>query len=318
MPPFAQSTSQLPADAASQSVEARVASENVLRPRLVACGDNAVMTSRTSQLAASLTLAILLAGFSLAPAARAARAARAGTASLPFQVGLRVSANAKSGAVNLLTVAVSAPTTTSCTLQMSAVRFEKTLTSRRLGSVVWRWRAPKRAPKGVWTFTATCREGASWSASWYKAEMGFPERSGALVGAPAHTPAAGESCDSQGVCFANDPFPVGECTWYAFGRRPDLAGIVHGAAREWLRAAKGRVPEGSRPAVGAIAVYASDAPGTPGHVGYVAAISGSRVLLDDSNWWPTPWSPRLQVHEHWEAASAASGYIYGRPAGAGP
>jgi surface antigen len=272
----------------------------------------------TSQLAASLTLATLLAGFSPAPAARAARTVRAGTASLPFHVGVRVSADAKAGEVNLITVAVSAPTTTSCTLQMSARRFKKTLASRRLGSVVWRWRAPVRVPKGVWTFTATCREGASWTASWYQAEMGFPERSGALVGAPAHTLTAGESCDGQGVCFANDPFGAGDCRWYAVGRRPDLAGIVNGAAREWLLAAKGRVPEGPRPAVGAIAVYASDVPGTPGHVGYVAAISGSRVLLDDSNWWPTPWSPRLEVHEHWEAASDASGYIYGGPAGTGP
>jgi surface antigen len=171
----------------------------------------------------------------------------------------------------------------------------------------------------VWTFTATCREGASWTASWYSGEMGFPERSGALVGAPAHaTRGARGSCDSQGVCFANDPFPAGECTWYAIGRRPDLAGIVHGDAWEWLRAVRGRVPEGSRPVLGAIAVYAPEVRGTAGHVGYVAAISGSRVLLDDSNWRPTPWSPWLQVHEHWEAASAASGYIYAGPAGSGP
>src|SRR5438309_10624958 len=107
------------------------------------------MTRPTSQLAASLTLATLLAGFSPVPPARAARTARAGTASLPFQVGLRVSADAKSDEVNLLTVAVSAPSTTRCTLQMSARRFQKTLPSRRLGSVVWRWRAPARAPKGV-------------------------------------------------------------------------------------------------------------------------------------------------------------------------
>lgn len=276
------------------------------------------MTSRTGQLAAALMLATLLAGLSLTPTARASAAARAGAASPPFRVDVRVSANAKIGAVNLLTVAVSAPITTSCTLQMSAAHLQKTLPSRRPGSMVWRWRAPARAPKGVWTFTATCREGARWTASWYQAEMGFPERSGALLGAPVGGTAAGESCDSQGVCFANDPFPTAECTWYAAGRRPDLVGIVHGNAWAWLRAAQGRVPEGSRPAVGAIAVYAPDARGGPGHLGYVAAISGSRVLLDDSNWRPTPWSQRLQVHEHWAAASAASGYIYGGPARAGP
>jgi surface antigen len=277
------------------------------------------MSRRTGQLAAPLMLATLLAGFSLAPTARATRAVRAGAASLPFHVGLRVSANAKAGAVNLLTVSVSAPITTNCTLQISATRYERTLPGRRLGSVVWRWKAPMRAPKGVWTFTATCREGARWAASWYKAEMGFPERSGALLGAPAdRTPSAGESCDSQGVCFSRDPFPTGQCTWYAAGRRPDLVGIVQGVAWQWLRAAAGRVPEGKRPAVGAIAVYAPGVPGAPGHLGYVAAISGSRVLLDDSNWRATPWSPWLQVHEHWEAASAASGYIYRGPAGTGP
>jgi surface antigen len=276
------------------------------------------MTSRTGRRVAPLILAVLLAGFLLGPAAPLSRAARAGTASLPFPVGVRVSASAKPGPVNLLTVSVSAPTTTSCTLRLSAAHLRGTLPSRQLGSAVWRWRAPVPAPKGVWTFTATCREGARWTAAWYKAELGFPERSGALVGASGRmTSPARETCDAQRVCFANDPFPVGQCTWYAVGRRPDLAGIVHGPWWEWLRAAKGRVPEGSRPAVGAIAVYAPDVRGSTGHVGYVAAISGGRVLLDDSNWWPTPWSPRLQVHEHWEAASAASGYIYGGPAGVG-
>src|SRR5262249_44562138 len=118
------------------------------------------MPHRTGQLAASLMLATLLAAFSLGPTAGASRAARAGAASLPFHVGLRVGADAKAGAVNLLTVAASAPSTTSCTLQISAARFQKTLPSRRLGSVVWRWRAPARAPKGVWAFTGTCRGSA--------------------------------------------------------------------------------------------------------------------------------------------------------------
>jgi surface antigen len=284
---------------------------------LVVWADNSLVMSRIRQLSAPLMLAALLAGF--APAS-AARALRARAASLPFEVELRVRANAKAGSVNLLTVAASAPATTSCTLQISAQHLAKTLPSSRLGSVVWRWRAPAGAPKGVWTFTATCREGASWVASWYKAEMGFPERSGALLGAPPQgaPTASGASCDSQGVCFATDPLPVGQCTWYAVGRRPDLLGIVHGDAREWLRAARGRVPEGRRPAVGALAVFAPHSPGGPGHVAYVAAVSHGRVLLDDSDWRPTPWSPWLEVHEHWEAARSASGYIYGGRAGNGP
>jgi surface antigen len=278
------------------------------------------MTSRIGELAAHVLVATSLACLALTPTPRAAGAARASPAALPFNVGVRVSADAKAGPVDVLTVDASAPATTRCTLQISAARLEKTLPSRRLGSAAWRWRAPVHAPKGVWKFTAVCREGVRWAGSWYEGEIGFAQRSGALLGASAVARPAppGESCDSQGVCFANDPFPIGECTWYAGGRRPDLVGVVHGAAREWLAAARGRVPEGSRPALGAIAVYVPDTPGSPGHVAYVAAISGYRVLLDDSNWRSTPWSPRLQVHEHWEAARAASGYIYGGPAGTGP
>ena len=290
-------------------------------PRAWGCDEKIMaMNSRIGELAAHLLLATLLACLALAPTPRAVGAARAGRAALPFNVSLRVSADAKAGPVDVITVAVSAAATTRCKLQISAARFEKTLPSRRLGSAVWRWRAPVHPPKGVWKFTAICREGARWAGSWYEGEMGFAQRSGALLGASAVAkPAApGESCNSQGVCFANDPFPTGECTWYAGGRRPDLVGVVHGAAREWLAAASGRVPEGSRPALGAIAVYVPNTPGPPGHVAYVAAISGSRVLLDDSNWRSTPWSPWLQVHEHWEAARAASGYIYGGPAGTGP
>jgi surface antigen len=276
------------------------------------------MIRRTGELTA--LLATLPACLALTPTPRAAGAARAGPAALPFNVGLRVSADAKAGPVDLLEVVASAPARSRCTLQISAARFSKTLPSHHPGSAAWRWTVPGHPPKGVWRFTAICRAGVRWAGSWYEGEMGFPQRSGALLGASGEAGPGqpGESCDSQGVCFANDRFPIGECTWYAAGRRPDLVGVVHGAAREWLAAARGRVPEGSRPAVGAIAVYVPDTPGSPGHVGYVAAISGSRVLLDDSNWSSTPWSPGLQVHEHWEEARAASGYIYGGPAGSGP
>jgi len=277
------------------------------------------MTGRIGELAALLATA--LACLALTPTSRAGGTPRVSRSALPFNVGLRVSADAKPGPVDVLKVAASAPASARCTLQIGAKQFSKTLASRHLGSAAWRWVAPVHPPKGVWRFTAICREGARWAGSWYEGEMGFAQRSGALLGASAaiEPTAPGESCDSQGVCFANDQFPVGQCTWYAAGRRPDLADVVHGAAREWLAAAaRGRVPEGSRPALGAIAVYVPNTPGPPGHVAYVAAISGHRVLLDDSNWRSTPWSPGLQVHEHWEAARAASGYIYGGPAGAGP
>jgi len=119
-------------------------------------------------------------------------------------------------------------------------------------------------------------------------------------------------CDGQGICFAADPFPVGQCTWYALGRRPDLAGIVGGNASRWLEAAAGKAPEGTGARVGALAVWAPNVgpAGPVGHVAYVAAVHGERLLIDDSNWEPTPQSPPLQVHEHWVAAATVEGYIY--------
>jgi surface antigen len=154
--------------------------------------------------------------------------------------------------------------------------------------------------------------------------MGFPRLGGALVAAPAAGSEGRESCDSQGVCFEDDPFAVGQCGWYAEGRRPDLLGIVgidHDDAGAWLEEAAGRVPEGSLPVVGALAVWVPNVRGYSGplgHVAYVAAVSGSRIFVEDSNWRPTPWSPPLEVHEHWDPAGSVSGFIYGGPAGNGP
>jgi hypothetical protein len=167
----------------------------------------------------------------------------------------------------------------------------------------------------------TCRMGSAWSLSWERAELGFPSMGGALV-TPISVGAKppGGSCNLQGVCFAPDPFPAGQCTWYAAGRRPDVLGIVHGSAGVWLEAAAGRLPEGSLPVVGALAVWRPGRRGTgpAGHVGYVAAVLKGRILVDDANWTPTYASTRLLVHEHWESTLSPSGYIYGGPAGAGP
>jgi hypothetical protein len=129
--------------------------------------------------------------------------------------------------------------------------------------------------------------------------------------------ASGVSC-AGGVCFTGDPFYLyaGQCTWYAAGRRPDLNGIVHGNAGDWLNEAAGRVPEGSVPVVGAIAVWRPNTGGAfgAGHVAYVAGVSGAGVTVQDFNW----GRPAESYHEHAVPASWISGYIYGGPAGSGP
>jgi hypothetical protein len=202
-----------------------------------------------------------------------------------------------------------------CQLQVSDDSWERSYLERHMGSSgarVWRIDVPAEVAKAPWSFYTTCRLGHRHG--WYRivAEMGFPEEGGALVKGVAPVSAPQTTCDEQGLCFAEDPLEAGQCGWYALGRRPDLLPYAKRASKagEWLADAAGHLPEGSTPRVGALAIWsiASDPP--DGHVAYVAAIAGSLVLVDDSNWRPTPSSPGLQIHEHWVRARQPAGYIY--------
>ena len=242
----------------------------------------------------------------------------------PFPVTLSVSGTSRAS-VNEVTVLAKSVSHARCGLQVGAGKIARSFYSASTngaGAVGWRWPSAGIASDVRWRFTVTCRMGALWSRRWVDAELGFPSRGGALVTSTSYVAGLpGASCDLQGVCFAEDPFPMGQCTWYAAGRRPDVLGIVHGNAGTWLEKAKGRLPEGWFPIVGALAVWLPHHGGVGelGHVAWVAAVSEEgRILLDDSNWRSTPTSPGLQVHEHWVSAASPSGYIYGGPAGAGP
>jgi hypothetical protein len=233
---------------------------------------------------------------------------------------MAVTATAKPGGVGVLEVRARSIAGASCELRVRAARHVLAFRSAilgRSGSASWRWLSAGIPSDVVWRFTVTCHHQGFWSQRWMGAEPGFPSRAALAVpgsGAP------GSRCDLQGVCLAEDPSPLGQCTWYAIGWRRDLQSIVSGNAGDWLEEARGRVPVGSRPAVGALAVWAPNREGmsADGHVAYVARVSGRRILLYDSNWTPTATSPETQVHEHWMSAASPSGYIYGGPAGAGP
>jgi surface antigen len=252
------------------------------------------------------------AAFVAAPAARAS--------SSPLPVGLNVSANSE-GNINRVTASVSSAPGALCQLRVTIGGSVKGFSGRRVGPsghLGWRWNppAPAAGTQSPWRFYARCTLGQVYAWRTENIEMGFPSRTGALDASSQ----GGTSCDTQGVCFSDDRFPIGQCTWYAQGRRPDLLGVVHGNAGTWLEAAKGRVPEGTTPLVGALAVWLARSArgvGAEGHVAYVAAVSGRRILVEDSNWSATPTSNGLEVHEHWVAADSPSGYIYGGPAGSG-
>jgi surface antigen len=202
------------------------------------------------------------------------------------------------------------------------------------GRVVVTWQVPARAPSGNWAFEVSCRQGqragrdsdhvavfvrggkgagkllASSSSQLVQGDLVAP---GLRVGADSYT----RSCNAE-VCFADDSLwrVAGESAWYVVGRRPDLDGIVGPSAGAWLKEARGRVPEGTIPALGAVAVWLPNTgeASSAGHVAYVVGVSGAQVLVDDSNW----GEPALRVHRHLVPASWISGYIYGGPAGNGP
>lgn len=254
----------------------------------------------------------------------------AGASARPLSVHVSVSVEGLPGALNRITAAVSSAPGARCGLSVSEPGKKRSFSGRRRGSVVWRWISSVAGSKGAWSFLATCRAGSRWAWWRYRTEPGLPRIGGAFVSAPGIAgaqpatpiaPGAG-SCDEQGICFTASPFPVGQCTWYALGRRPDLTGIVAGNASMWLQAAAGKALEGppARPRVGALAVWAPNVgpAGPVGHVAYVAAVQGARLLIDDFNWTPTPESPALEVHEHWVPAASVEGYIYPPAAPAEP
>jgi len=224
-----------------------------------------------------------------------------------------------------------------CVLQVTAkhksMSFPAIYVTRR-GKATIAWTVPANAPSGRWTFSVSCRVGHKTRSAKERfllinhgtgeGSLAEPDSTrvleGGLGGKGAGPCGALSAPDEHGHCvsFPGDPFnyyeggsDIGQCTWYAAGRRPDLWGITRGNAKTWLREAVGRVPEGAVPVPGAIAV---DEGGTWGHVAYVVGVSGPNVIVDDSNYWGD-----VTVHySHPIPASHFAGYIYGGPAGSGP
>jgi surface antigen len=270
-------------------------------------------------------LVILFEGASIAAArpaplpvlVRASFSNRGGTPTV--QVSIRSAA----GATCRLTVGVS----------RHSVSFPEMIADAR-GRVVVSWQVPARAPGGYWAFDVSCAQGqrAGRGSDQAAVLVRGGKGAGQLVASSSSQLVQGDlvatglrvradsyarSCSAD-VCFADDPLwrTAGESAWYVVGRRPDLDGIVGASAGDWLKEARGRVPEGTIPLPGAVAVWLPNTGGASGagHVAYVVGVSGARVLVDDSNW----GEPGLRVQRHLVPASWISGYIYGRLAGRGP
>src|SRR4051794_8839747 len=234
----------------------------------------------------------------LVPTARAARPLALSPASTTTRQGL--------------TLAVRAGRSATCRLSVAAGGRRAVFPALRTdvkGRGAVRWQPPRNAPRGAWRFVSTCTRRGRKVVRRSRARVSIRgSRGTAPLVARSSTEVlrghfrstgvrGGSSCaplrGGKPVCFASNPFfrQAGEATWYASGRRPDLAGIVRGPPARWLAQARARLPVGATPVVGAIAVWAPGRDGSDpvrGHAAYVSAVApdGRSVSVDEANWVP--------------------------------
>jgi chitodextrinase len=207
------------------------------------------------------------------------------------------------------------------------------------------FRIQHQAANGRWRMHADCLEALSLtrSASVYFRVLGGLGSGHASLAAPqslslaqlpvarvgaGHGPAGrGAGCDMGGNPFTDcDANPTTKwCTWWAYNQRPDIYNVsrANGAppggwdARNWanLAAEYGHFPEGTKPVVGAIAVFDPVLVGSQyGHVAYVEEVGNGVFWTSDHNWGGNPNTTHHNPHQ----LSRGITFIYGGPAGLGP
>jgi surface antigen len=248
--------------------------------------------------AAAFAAALLLFGTSLSHDTRLASAAAVVRAPAPTFKHHRRAVSA--GRSLRLVVATHAQWEQPQACQLS-VRHSGTRTRRFayrgvVSDLLFTFRVGKRASAGTWRFAMRCRSGrGGWSHTAHTSvRLRGSRGSGPLVGhrgpridplqagAPAHAGYGGVGAPP------NPGFPDGQCTFWAFTKRPDIYWTSHnnGApaggwnAYKWATyAAKyGHFQEGGTPVVGSIMVEPAVG-GDVGHVAYVDKVFDSRHFV---------------------------------------
>ena len=202
--------------------------------------------------------------------------------------------------------------------------------ANRRGRVEWSWLVPAKAPSGRWHVRVTCaRRGARGHGSrTVRVRTASRNRFGPMLQHSTGKVLAGErvakgrrrgrSAEVDAQTSRSNPFPWGECTWWASGKRPDLFPRVHGNAGDWLsEAQRAGIPTGSTPAVGAIAVFFpyTGGAGGYGHVAYVESVNrDGTITISEYNWIGYHRGPDFRRI----SPRIVSGFIYGGPVGVPP
>ena len=207
----------------------------------------------------------------------------------------------------------------------------------RYRHVKWSWRVQRRARIGKWVAFIRCaptrsalrgapplkvplrvRGGNRRAASGLvtQGSMRVRYQAAAKFGAPGEG-----SGEVVGEGSGGNPFAYGQCTYYAYERRPDIfiaarrAGVPnnHWHAYWWAdNARKARIPVGEAPVVGAIAVFPAGYGGSSvGHVAYVEQVNADgSYVVSERNWNRNPNVTRRRAFPH-----RGTQFIYGGPAG---
>lgn len=263
----------------------------------------------------SRALLLAICGISLGWAPGSASAARHDT--LPVQISARIAdVQADVG----IRVDVASRSKTRCNLIArsgeSRVVFRSLLTDSR-GRAAWRWAAADRAPAGTWAFKSRCSSGRGAGSDTYRALVftsNLDDRRGDLIGPSTSEIKAGRPAKAFELphrpqarisggprARVANPFERagyrGQCTWYAWSRRPDLGNATLGNAHTWADSARrAGFPVNATPAAGAIAVWRPYFAGTrgPGHVAYVERVlADGRILISEYNWRPLSYGTRI-------------------------
>lgn len=189
-------------------------------------------------------------------------------------------------------------------------------TARDDGAGRWQWVVARGVQRGWWAIEATCYPpaGATRATARIKVGAGPPGRH---VRGQLFAPRSLRSDDhGTGSGGGGNPYRRGECTWWAWRKRQDLPYFpgIAGDALNWATsAARRHIPVGTRPVVGAIAVFRpfQRGAGYLGHVAYVEAVNGDTVTISEAGFAHFPPGHRRTV------SAKGLTFIYGGPAGDG-
>jgi surface antigen len=206
-----------------------------------------------------------------------------------------------------------------------------TVRSSAGGGAQWSWAPGYGAPGGRWVATVTCSLAGNHASGTTRfavprSRLHGGQRSLVRPGSLQARAYNGFAGKGQGLGSGGaDPYPLGQCTWYAWLKRQDLPWFAGeaGNAANWYTSAHARgIPTGTTAIAGAIAVFApgQDGAGYYGHVAYVESVIGGSITISEANY------SGVTVREHIDGVAievqtiSASGlhFIYGGPAGNGP